>query len=186
MIQSKQNARVVMLGSTSVGKSTLIDYIVKGIYNPLASPTTTGSFFEYKSEGPNPKTIHIWDTAGMERYRAMNSVYYREAIGALLVFDLTNKESFEELDTWLNSFISNANPNPVIVLIGNKKDLQDNIEVTEDEIKQFSEKHNNIKYFLTSALTGDGVHEMFNTLVEMLPDTNTETVEIPPAKSGCC
>ena len=184
MIQQQKAARVVMLGATSVGKTTLIDYIIKGTYNPLTAPTAAAAFFEYKSSGPNPKTIHIWDTAGMERYRAMNSVYYRDAIGALLVFDLTNKDSFDELEGWLTTFITNSSPNPVIILIGNKKDLGDNIEVTEEEIQQFSDKHN-LKYFSTSALTGDGVREMFDALIEMLPDTIAETVELPP-KSGCC
>jgi small GTP-binding protein len=110
----------------------------------------------------------------MERYRSINSVFYREAVGAILVFDLTCLQSFKEVDSWLNEFITNAQPNPAVVLCGNKCDIGDEWEVEPHEIKNFTDA-NDLTFFQTSAYTGEGVREMLNGLLRLIPATNPST-----------
>jgi small GTP-binding protein len=104
----------------------------------------------------------------MERYRSVNSIYYREAVAAILVFDLTNYQSFQESESWLNEFITHAQPNPAVVLCGNKCDLADAFEVEADQIRSFSSQHE-LLYFQVSAATGESVPEMVKALIRALP-----------------
>ena len=125
----------------------------------------------------------------MERYRALNKVFYQEAIGALLCFDLTSFRSFQEIDSWLKEFITEAQPNPIVLLIGTKADLHDNIEVEPEEIQQYATT-NHLQYFATSALTGEGVDEMLKALIQLVPkvDATVTTNQLEPAdeKKKCC
>jgi small GTP-binding protein len=126
----------------------------------------------------------------MERYRSLNKVFYREAVGAILVFDLTSYTSFQELDSWLNEFIANAKPNPCVVLCGNKLDLGDQREVEEDEIKAFCQEHNSLNFFQTSAQTGEGVDRMMKCLLDLLPKeanvVQTTVIDAAEPEKGCC
>ena len=179
--------RIVMLGSTAVGKTSLINRIVHKKFDQMTQPTTGAGYFQYKSEGPNPREVAIWDTAGMERFRSLNSVYYQRAVGAILVFDLTNYESFQALESWRQEFVSKTNPNTAIVLVGNKCDRVDDIEVEQNEIDAYVQEHG-FKYFRASALTGENVEQLINDLIEMLPPPE-DTVDITPIeaeKKGCC
>ena len=179
--------RIVLIGSTSVGKTSLINRIIDDKFEPFTSPTTGTAFFQYHTKDPDHPEIQIWDTAGMERYRSLNRIFYHEAVGAILCFDLTNKRTFDDLESWLDEFITEAPPNPSIVLVGNKCDLSDVIEVENDEIQVFAKEHH-LRYFTTSAFNGDGVNEMLNALLSMIPkSTNVETTNLEVEESkGCC
>jgi small GTP-binding protein len=184
--------RVVVIGSASVGKTSLVNRIIADEFVPT-TPTTGIAFFRYKFDSPDESEIQLWDSAGMERYRSVNKVFYREAIAAILVFDLSNHLSFEELDGWYREFVSRARPNALVVLCAGKSDLVEEREVLEDEIRNFCQAHDNIPYFETSALTGDGVGTMMKSLTAMLPDeenaVQTDQIEselkLQP-KSTCC
>jgi small GTP-binding protein len=161
--------RVLVIGSLSVGKTSLIHRILNSCFDEQISPTTATTFFSYKSRHPIHPEIHIWDTAGMERYRCLNNIFYREAVAAILVFDLTSRITFEELDQWLSEFVANARPNPSLLLCGNKSDLSDEREVETHEIDAFCRGHRYIHFFEISARTGDGVDRAMQCLLELLP-----------------
>ena len=176
--------RVVMLGSTAVGKTSLINIIVKQSFDAVTPPTTGAGFYEYKD---GAREIQIWDTAGMERFRSLNSIYYHRAVGAILVFDLTNINSFKSLESWRQEFVSKTSPNAVIVLVGNKCDKESDIEVEDSEIEAYCQEHN-LKYFKTSALSGVNVVECINTLISILPpgEDNVESMPVEAEKKGGC
>ncbi|RZF40460.1 hypothetical protein LSTR_LSTR013922 [Laodelphax striatellus] len=104
--------------------------------------------------------LQIWDTAGQERFKSVTRSYYRGAAGALLVFDITNRESFNALSNWLSDARALASPNIVILLIGNKKDLDADREVTFLEASQFAQE-NELMFLETSAKSGENVEESF-------------------------
>jgi len=184
-----QAPRVVVIGSASVGKTSLINRIVSSTFSPT-TPTTGTAFFQYKGEAHGDREIQIWDTAGMERYRSVNNVFYREAVAALLVFDLSCYTSFEDLEPWLQEFIANARPNASVLLCGNKCDRAAEREVEDDEIVTFCRGHGDLNFFEVSALSGEGVDTMMKALFEMLPkeENPVEISDLNPEPSGskCC
>lgn len=186
----KDTPHVVVIGSASVGKTSLINRIIENKYDPITSPTTGSAFFQYKSNNPNHPEIQLWDTAGMERYRSLNSIFYREAVAAVLVFDITKFTSFQELDDWLKEFITQAPPNPSIVIAANKNDLRDDAEVTPEDIQAYASQHQ-LDYFATSAFTGENVEEMIDCLLNKIPKvpSTVETTVIDVAEEPqkkCC
>jgi small GTP-binding protein len=183
--------RIVVIGNTSVGKTSLITRIVQSEFIENTSPTTGTAFYAYRPKNPDHPEIQLWDTAGMERYRSLNKVFYREAIGAFLVFDLTNYASFQDLDSWIREFIANAKPNPCIVLCGNKSDLVNERNVADDEIVAFCSDHNALNFYEVSAKTGEGTETAMSCLLELLPTekfTIETTVLVLPEQSqeSCC
>jgi small GTP-binding protein len=180
----------VVIGDTSVGKTCLINRIVNGSFTPITAPTTGTAFFALHADHPDQKEIQLWDTAGMERYRALNKVFYREAVGAIIVFDLTSYPSFEDLDSWLREFMANARPNPSIVICGNKLDLADERQVEDEEIMHFCADHNALNCFETSAKSGEGVERMMKCLLDLLPKeacaVQTTVLSVQEEEKGCC
>jgi small GTP-binding protein len=178
----------VVVGSASVGKTSLINRIVDSRFEPLTTPTTGTAFYQLKTDHQDHPEIQLWDTAGMERYRSVNSVYYREAVAAILVFDMTNFQSFQESESWLNEFITHAQPNPAVVLCGNKADLAEAFEVEEDQIQSFANQHE-LRFFQVSAATGESVIEMVRYLIQALPVTQTPvstTLILTPERKRDC
>jgi small GTP-binding protein len=182
--------RVVLIGDPSVGKTSLIARVVKDEFNPSTiRQTTSFACFPYRSAQPDDPEIEIWDTAGMEKYRSLNNQYYRDACGAIIVFDLTKPSTFQNArELWTNDFKTYASPNSFIILVGNKLDLQNEIRVTEEGAR-FWANENDINYFQTSALSGQGVSEMMSAVLKLVPKDRTAAVTvdlIPPEKDGCC
>ncbi len=101
-------------------------------------------------------TAQIWDTAGQERYRAITSAYYRGAVGALLVYDISKHVTFENVERWLKELRDHAEPNIVVMLVGNKSDLKHRRAVPTEEALAFAE-NNNLAFIETSALDSTGV-----------------------------
>lgn len=132
----------------------------------LESKTTIGVEFATKTIAYENKIMkaQIWDTAGQERYRAITSAYYRGAVGALVVFDITKYPTFTNVEKWLNELKENAEPNIVIMLVGNKSDLKQLRAVGQDEAIAFSEKHK-IAFIETSALDSTNVELAFNKII---------------------
>ncbi|GFS60683.1 ras-related protein Rab-4B, partial [Nephila pilipes] len=104
--------------------------------------------------------LQIWDTAGQERFRSVTRSYYRGAAGALLVYDITSRESYNSLSNWLVDARTLASPNIAVLLVGNKKDLEEDREVTFLEASRFAQE-NELMFLETSALTGENVEEAF-------------------------
>ena len=148
--------------------------------------------------------LQIWDTAGQERFKNITASYYRGGNGVLVVYDITERESFENLNSWLIEIEKNANKNIYKLLIGNKCDLEDKRKVTYQEGKDFAES-NGMKFIETSAKTASKVQEAFELLTNEIIKTNinkekglekkenTKSVHlssegqvISTKKKGCC
>jgi len=132
----------------------------------LENKSTIGVEFATKSIQTEGKTIkaQIWDTAGQERYRAITSAYYRGAVGALLVYDITKRITYVNVSRWLKELRDHADPNIVIMLVGNKKDLRQERQVQTDEAKEFC-KQNKLFFIETSALEDSNVSMAFETIL---------------------
>ena len=117
--------KCVIIGDTGVGKSNLLSRFTKDEFTK-DSKATIGVEFATRQIQHDGKTIEaqVWDTAGQERYRAITAAYYRGAIGALLVYDMTKRESFENCERWLRELRAHADPSIVAMLVGNKCDLR--------------------------------------------------------------
>ncbi|RYF38676.1 MAG: GTP-binding protein [Cytophagaceae bacterium] len=130
---------MVLIGDSGVGKSNLLSRFTRNEFN-LDSKSTIGVEFATRSIQVDAKTIkaQIWDTAGQERYRAITSAYYRGAVGALLVYDISKHQTYENVTRWLKELRDHADSNIVIMLVGNKSDLRHLRAVPTEEAKQFA------------------------------------------------
>lgn len=132
---------VVLIGDSGVGKSNLLSRFTRNEFN-LDSKSTIGVEFATRSIQVDAKTIkaQIWDTAGQERYRAITSAYYRGAVGALLVYDISKHQTYDNVTRWLKELRDHADANIVIMLVGNKSDLRHLRAVPTEEAKQFASR----------------------------------------------
>lgn len=136
---ANHTSTVVLIGDSGVGKSNLLSRFTRNEFN-LDSKSTIGVEFATRSIQVDAKTIkaQIWDTAGQERYRAITSAYYRGAVGALLVYDISKHQTYENVTRWLKELRDHADSNIVIMLVGNKSDLRHLRAVPTEEAKQFA------------------------------------------------
>ncbi|ROL41451.1 Ras-related protein Rab-25 [Anabarilius grahami] len=157
--------KVVLIGESGVGKSNLLSRFTKNEFNH-DSRTTIGVEFSTRTVQLNGLTIkaQIWDTAGLERYRAITSAYYRGAVGALLVYDISKHLTYESAERWLKELYDHADAHIVVMLVGNKSDLAEIRTVPTEDAKDFAEK-NGLLYMETSALGSVNVEEAFNTVL---------------------
>ncbi|KAL9616176.1 MAG: hypothetical protein Q9160_008929 [Pyrenula sp. 1 TL-2023] len=157
--------KVVLIGDSGVGKSNLLSRFTRNEFN-LDSKSTIGVEFATRSIQVDAKTIkaQIWDTAGQERYRAITSAYYRGAVGALLVYDISKHQTYDNVTRWLKELRDHADSNIVIMLVGNKSDLKHLRAVPTDEAKQFASE-NNLSFIETSALDASNVELAFQNIL---------------------
>jgi Ras-related protein Rab-5C len=161
-----QAKKVVCVGDAGVGKTCLIHTAVRHTFIEDSQPTV-GSGFEkltVPGDADGPITFEIWDTAGQERYRALTPRFFNRAVAAIFVFDITNSQSLPALRFYHES-MSQVCPEPiVIVLVGNKVDLEDKREVPLEDVLQIKDALGVSFYCETSAKTGQGVMEIFSSL----------------------
>ncbi|KAH0921695.1 LOW QUALITY PROTEIN: hypothetical protein HID58_021713 [Brassica napus] len=164
--------KVVLIGDSGVGKSNLLSRFTKNEFN-LESKSTIGVEFATRTltvEGKVIKT-QIWDTAGQERYRAITSAYYRGAVGALLVYDVTRRATFE------NELKNHTDPNIVVMLVGNKSDLRHLLAVPTEDGKSYAEQES-LCFMETSALEATNVEDAFaEVLTQIYRITSKKQVE---------
>lgn len=153
--------KILLIGDSGVGKSCLLLRFADDTYTE-SYISTIGVDFKIRTIDLDGKTIklQIWDTAGQERFRSVTRSYYRGAAGALLVYDITSRDSYNHISSWLADARSLANPDIVIILVGNKSDLEAEREVTFLEASRFAQE-NDLMFLETSALSGVGVSEVF-------------------------
>jgi Ras-related protein Rab-2A len=153
--------KYIIVGDTAVGKSCLLMQFTDKRFQPQHDLTIGVEFGSRTITIDNNQVkLQIWDTAGQEKFRSITRSYYRGATGALLVYDITRRETFDHLVTWLEDCRKYSNNNIVIILIGNKCDLENNRQVTRQEGEEFARK-NGLHFLETSAKTAENVDEAF-------------------------
>ncbi|CAD8076788.1 unnamed protein product [Paramecium sonneborni] len=157
--------KFIIVGDTSVGKSCLLLQYVDKKFRNQHEPTI-GVEFGAKQVIFKSKIIkiQIWDTAGQESFRSITRSYYRGSIGAILVYDVTRRETFENASLWVNEIKKYGNHNIVIILVGNKTDLSD-MKVSEDDAKEMA-KNNGLEYIEVCAKQNFKVDEAFQIITE--------------------
>jgi small GTP-binding protein len=164
MIANLPCFKIVAAGDTSVGKSSIIKRLISGAFQEDACPTTGADFFTWVCPIDSETIrLQIWDTAGQERFHSISKSYFRSAVGAILVYDITSTQSFDALMDWLPDLQSLALPNAYILLIGNKADLEAERTIAPGAVKDFAQLHG-LEAVETSALNGKGVIEAFTRL----------------------
>ena len=158
--------KVVLVGNAGVGKTCIIQRYINGTYDPGNDESTITSSYSYKKvDFPEYKksiAFDIWDTAGQELYRALAKNFYLNASIGVLVYDISRKESFEELkDFWYKELKNSGEENMVFAVVGNKSDLFSKEEVKEEEGKKYAKSINAI-FKLTSCAENIGIVELFN------------------------
>ena len=169
--------KMILIGDSSVGKSNILLKYLKGEFD-RNSRATVGVEFGTKNITLHDKKvkIQIWDTAGQERYKSITSAYYKGAKGALIVYDISKRQTFDNIDKWITDLKTNGDQNITIILIGNKSDLVDEREVSKEEgIKKSDECK--IAFLETSALNGDNVHKAFDELIEQIYQNNCTNLD---------
>ena len=160
--------KLVIIGECGVGKSNLLSRYVKNEYSEITMSTIATEFYTIKTEYEDrPARIQIWDTAGQERYRTLVPSFLNKCDGVVLVFDLTQKETFDKLTDWIELVHDKVSEDTKMLIIGNKSDLGGQREVHEDQARKFAEKLN-LFYWETSAKTNanGNVEKAFEELAQ--------------------
>ncbi|XP_043691139.1 ras-related protein Rab2BV-like [Telopea speciosissima] len=157
--------KIVLIGDSGVGKSNILSRFTRNEFC-LDSKSTIGVEFATKTLQVDGKTVkaQIWDTAGQERYRAITSAYYRGAVGALLVYDITKRQTFDNVQRWLRELRDHADSNIVIMMAGNKSDLTHLRAVPERDAQGLAEKEG-LSFLETSALEAYNIENAFHTIL---------------------
>ena len=163
--ENAKSVKAVLLGESGVGKTCIIARFINNTFENNIMSTTGASYagktMAFEEFGGKCIKFEIWDTAGQEKYRALTKIFYKDAGVAILVYDITRKESFDELkDYWYNQIKECAPKNIVIGIAANKCDLYDNEQVSEDEARNFANEIGAV-FKLTSASTNQGIEELF-------------------------
>ncbi|CAK61540.1 unnamed protein product (macronuclear) [Paramecium tetraurelia] len=169
--------KIVLSGDSGVGKSNLLLRFTKNQFN-ADSKTTIGVEFATRSITISGKVVkaQIWDTAGQERYRAITAAYYRGAIGAVLVYDITNKQSFEAVEQWIQEVRENADKDIVIMIIGNKSDLK-HLRAIRTESGQDLAQMYKVAFMEASAQDGTNVDQAFIQIIQQIYQNLTKQLQ---------
>jgi small GTP-binding protein len=160
-----------LVGDGRVGKTSIINKYLYNTFNEN-EPMTINSCFLEKKMIINEKTFKfaLWDTAGQEKFNSVTPVYYRDAKGVILVYDITNARSFERVQKWIEE-VRSYNKECEIVICGNKVDIKETYEdgVDKDKAKEYV-VNKGIEHFYTSAKTGEGLEEVFDYVAKKVVD----------------
>ena len=164
-VKEEYKLKVVVVGDSGVGKTNLIKRFINDTFNK-DSKATVGVEFLSKTYLINQEVfkIEIWDTAGQERYKSITAAYYKGAKGAMIVYDVTNQTSFDNVDTWANEIKEKAAKNINLMIVGNKTELTDKIVVTSENATEKAKALEN-PIMETSALDSTNVKEAFYQLL---------------------
>jgi small GTP-binding protein len=176
----KLTFRVVAIGDSSVGKTSIINRFLRDTFEP-EEPETIGVLYDSFVQEVNGTSVEIqlWDTAGQEQYRSLGPIYFRSAAAAIVVFDLTNDESFRSIGGWVNSFRNACSDTSIVIVVGNKSDRIERI-VQAEEAKAWAKEHD-ASYVETSAKTGQGVKVLFDELVALLAPSLVDVADVRPS-----
>ena len=191
---SLTEVKLVMLGSSSVGKSSIVTRLTKSIFKPDCVSTVGASYLSktVDIDGTNVK-LQIWDTGGSERYRAMAPMYFRDADACLVCYDITSKNSFDDVDNWLQVLNEKGPEGVLVALAGNKADLELLRAVKYDTAAEYAKMCNIKIFYETSALNGQNIDQIFMDIASVLAQRklngrrSSVCLTLPPnRKSMCC
>lgn len=187
--------KLVFLGNAAVGKSCLAVRFVRNEFFEFQEPTIGAAFLTQTMvmDGSAIK-FEIWDTAGQERYRSLAPMYYRGAAAAVVVYDVTDRETYDGAKSWVKELQRRGDQNIIVALAGNKADDEENRAVNKEEASAYAAE-NGLLFFETSAKSGQNVNEVFHALASKLPkhvpvDSKKSVLaaaaEDSQPSNGCC
>lgn len=193
---SIREIKLCMLGETQVGKTSLVVRFSKNKFNAFSEPTIGASFMTKRMmfNGSQLK-YNIWDTAGQERFKGIANLYYRGAAAVIIVYDITSELSFKKVEFWANEVKRHGTENSIVVVVGNKLDLEVQREVPAERGKEFADAIQ-ASFFEVSAKTSENVEEIFHEISRLLPPVvdgpRNPNYGLPPdmnaenSGKGCC
>ncbi|WFD36457.1 hypothetical protein MCUN1_003336 [Malassezia cuniculi] len=192
--------KIIVIGDAAVGKSSLLVRLTEDRFLVDSDPTIGiefGSHLVTLETGERIK-LQVWDTAGSEQFRSITRSYYKGSAGCLLVYDVSERSSFEHLPSWLKDVRDQAEEGATVALVGNMADLpEERRQVTQEEGAAFAEEHG-LLFYETSAKTGANVHAVFNAVAKHVyerhkaqgtPSTQGPphiSLDARPLEGGCC
>lgn len=173
--------KLLLVGDSGVGKSCLLLRFVEDKFNP-SFITTIGIDFKIRTIESKGKKIklQVWDTAGQERFRTITTAYYRGAMGIVLIYDVTDARTFENVENWFQTVTQHANDDAQIFLVGNKSDDEENRQVSREQGQALALKLD-IPFLEASAKTNENVDSVFYELASIIQDKH---VDAEPLLSG--
>lgn len=196
--ENAPNIKLVLLGESTVGKTSIVNIVHGGEYIPEQTATIGACFHIKKMKiGDVALKLHIWDTAGQERFRSLAPMYYRDAQFALLVYAIDNQDSFNAIEEWHKGLVDDCPEMPKVILIGNKKDLekQEKRQITYEQGAELAKKLD-AKFYEVSAKEdqksiNDMIDEIANDAAGSLaktqtPDKKTVTPSLDKEDKKCC
>ncbi|OHS97454.1 small GTP-binding protein [Tritrichomonas foetus] len=170
----RASIKIVILGDSGVGKSSIIAQYNTGIMPDLMSPTVGASYLSKIIEFENNEIeLRFWDTAGQETYQSLVPIYFRNSSIAFIVFDITQRSTYENTQKWLSQLREFAGNNILVCLVANKIDLENQREIEKSEYAEFAGR-NQMIYTEVSAKTGVGINSMIENAVETFVKTNND------------
>ncbi len=198
--------KIIVVGDISVGKTSIINRFIQNIFNEEYKCTLNSENLKkiIRIDQNTIANLNIWDTAGEERFRVLTRQFYQDSHGALIIYDITNKESFNKVENWVKDIIKNAPPDCITMIIGNKSDLNSKRIISYDEANILSQRYN-VFFFEVSAKNGNNValafekltYEIINKQIEEEKNENRyvrkdkrNTINLEDTKNnvknGCC
>jgi small GTP-binding protein len=192
---NREEIKIVFVGEQFVGKTSIITKYITEIFSEEYK-STIGGVFQAKriKQGEKELILNIWDTAGQEFYRCLAPIFFRNAQIAIIVVDVTELKTFQEVSFWINELRSESDELSIIHICGNKSDLEEEREIGYDELRRFASE-NDLEYSETTARSGSGIDSMFETVLNQyinthsLPTKQRTKVDLNKevtSKSVCC
>ena len=162
--------KMILIGDSGVGKTNILNRYINNTFSETTKSTVGVELGTKVEEYNNTKIkVQIWDTAGQERYKSITKTYYKGAKGAFIVYDITKKDSFKNIDKWIQDLREFGEDDAAILIVGNKSDLEESREVTTDEVKKKAEVYK-MAYCETSALKSKNINYAFQTLIKLVAE----------------
>lgn len=196
-----EKVKLMVIGETKAGKTSLISRYCKDEFTRTSYLSTMGIDFQMKNLEINSKKIRIqiWDTAGQERFRNIAKNYYQSSDGFIIVYDISNIDSFHTLDYWVEEIKENSQELSKMILVGNKCDLIEERQIKKEEGEAYAKKQKMI-FYEVSAKDGTNVNKAFDNLIKDILNTYSpnelskkrgskklsEPIVVPQKKSSCC
>ena len=169
--------KIIIIGDSTTGKTNILSKYLHNKFDKASKATIGVELGRKTFTIKNDKVeAQIWDTAGQERYRSMTKAYYKGALGAFIVYDITKKETFGNVENWIADIRNSADKKVSVILVGNKNDLEEERQVSKD-LGEMKAKEFGFAFMETSALNGTNIEQVFQTLIEQIYNKNHKEFE---------